>query len=124
MPVVLQDLGPLESLTDLLVAPNAALAQGRPLCLPLSAIDEDPDQPRTEFDLASLHELAQTIRQRGVLQPISVRVHQHDAGRWTLTSVPGVCAPAIWPGREISLPKSTLPPTAMTRSSRTNSVTP
>ena len=87
MPVVLQDLGPLESLTDLLVAPagaTAATTQGRPLYLPISDIDEDPDQPRTEFDLASLDELAQTIRQRGVLQPISVRTHPHAAGRWML----------------------------------------
>jgi len=84
MPVVLTDLGPLESLTDLLVPPTVAAATGQPLTLPISDIDEDPDQPRTEFDQTSLDELAQTIRQRGVLQPISVRTHPQVAGRWML----------------------------------------
>lgn len=43
---------------------------GEPLLIPLSALCEDPDNPRTEFPLAELQELAEDIRQHGILQPI------------------------------------------------------
>lgn len=57
---------------------------GAPIQLSLDLIDEDPDQPRTEFDPDALRELAETIAQRGVRQPISVRPHPHKHGRWML----------------------------------------
>ena len=44
----------------------------QPIELPLDLIDEDPHQPRTVFDPQLLEELAETIRQRGVKNPISV----------------------------------------------------
>ena len=59
-------------------------SDGQPLMLPLDAIDEDPDQPRTEFDEESLQELSETIARRGVRQPISVRSHPDRPGRWLL----------------------------------------
>ena len=43
----------------------------RPVSLDL--IDEDPDQPRKEFDRGELEELAETIRENGLLQPILLR---------------------------------------------------
>ena len=46
---------------------------GEPLLIPLSALREDPDNPRTEFPLAELQELAEDIRQHGILQPIVVQ---------------------------------------------------
>jgi ParB family transcriptional regulator, chromosome partitioning protein len=73
---------PLDHL-DLLDEPVAPLA-GTPLTLRLDDIDEDPSQPRREFDETKLAELAATIRQRGVLQAISVRPHPEAAGRWML----------------------------------------
>ncbi len=36
-------------------------------------IDSNPFQPRTEFDAAEIKELAESIRQHGVLQPVVVR---------------------------------------------------
>ncbi|MGY0196079.1 ParB/RepB/Spo0J family partition protein [Leptothrix sp. BB-4] len=57
---------------------------GTPLLVDLDAIDEDPDQPRREFDEGSLHELADTIRARGVRQPVSVRPSTTPPGRWVL----------------------------------------
>lgn len=49
-------------------------AAGRQVCwLPLSCIIPNPDQPRKEFSEASLMELANSIRQFGLLQPITVR---------------------------------------------------
>jgi ParB family chromosome partitioning protein len=52
--------------------------------LPIASIDEDPAQPRQEFDDAALAELAATIRERGVRQPVSVRAHPDRPGRWML----------------------------------------
>jgi len=72
----------LPSLDDLPPASNGEA--GVPLQLPLSEIDEDPEQPRKEFDDESLRELAATIATRGVRSPISVRPHPVAAGRWML----------------------------------------
>ncbi|MGD9537824.1 MAG: ParB/RepB/Spo0J family partition protein [Alphaproteobacteria bacterium] len=41
--------------------------------LPIDSLSPSPLQPRTVFDEAELDELAQSIRQNGVLQPILVR---------------------------------------------------
>ena len=41
--------------------------------LPLSSIDRNPRQPRTEFREEDLGQLAESIRESGVLQPILVR---------------------------------------------------
>jgi ParB family transcriptional regulator, chromosome partitioning protein len=76
MPLQLDDLAALDAPT--------LTATGQPLMLSADAIDEDPDQPRHEFDSNALNELAQTIRERGVRQPISVRPDLQQAGRWVL----------------------------------------
>lgn len=59
-------------------------ADGTPLLLALDLIDEDPEQPRKEFDATKLQELAEDIKIRGVKQPVSVRTHPTDPGRWML----------------------------------------
>ena len=78
-------LEPLEAFIglDALEAP-AATRDGQPMLLPIDVIDEDPGQPRSEFDADSLQQLADTITQRGVRQPISVRPHPEQPGRWML----------------------------------------
>lgn len=43
--------------------------------LPVGSLVPHPGQPRRHFDEAALEELAQSIAQRGVLQPIVVRPH-------------------------------------------------
>lgn len=50
----------------------------------LDLIDEDPNQPRTEFDESTLKELANTIKLRGVKTPISVRVNPKNSGRFII----------------------------------------
>jgi ParB family chromosome partitioning protein len=41
--------------------------------LELSAIEPNPDQPRKEFDQERLEELAASIKEHGIVQPIVVR---------------------------------------------------
>ena len=63
-----------------------AVASGKPLQLALHAIDEDPRQPRTEFDAQGLQELADSIAERGVRVPISIRSHPDQPGRWMVNA--------------------------------------
>ena len=46
---------------------------GRVIFLPVRAIRPNPAQPRTVFREEALEELTQSIRQHGILQPLSVR---------------------------------------------------
>jgi len=56
---------------------------GHVLVLPLAALCEDPNNPRTEFPDEEIEELAEDIRQHGILQPIVV--HRADtAGRYRI----------------------------------------
>jgi ParB family chromosome partitioning protein len=51
----------------------------------LDLIDEDPDQPRTEFDPVALQELADNIAASGgVKSPVSLRPHPLAPGRYML----------------------------------------
>jgi ParB family transcriptional regulator, chromosome partitioning protein len=91
------DLAPRVTTTQRVV-PSA------PQFLPLTVLCEDPANPRTEFPETELNELAEDIRQHGILQPIVVhpadeqgrhRIH-FGAKRWraaqraALTEVPVV----------------------------------
>lgn len=50
--------------------------------LPLSALYPNPEQARKHFDEAKLHELAASIRQHGLMQPIVVR--PDDQGKYMI----------------------------------------
>lgn len=52
------------------------------MIIDINLIDEDPNQPRTEFDKETLQELADTIAERGVKSPISV--HRTEGGRFMI----------------------------------------
>lgn len=55
------------------VAPNPDVRRDGVQALPIAQVHGNPDQPRRQFDDAALDELAESIRKRGVLQPILVR---------------------------------------------------
>lgn len=42
--------------------------------IPLSEIETNPFQPRTEFDKEALNELAESIKIHGIIQPVTVRM--------------------------------------------------
>jgi len=49
----------------------------------LADVLEDPDQPRRNFDPTTLEELADSIKKRGVVQPIIVRP-RNEAGKYVI----------------------------------------
>ena len=81
--------------------PHAGNAVSLLACMvPINLVDEDPNNPRTEFPEAELNELADDIRQRGILQPIVVhpadargrhRIH-FGAKRWRAAQRAGLTA--------------------------------
>lgn len=77
----LNDIG---NLGDLLNKPDANNGTGQPLLLPLESIDEDPNQPRKYFDPEKIQELADSIAERGVKTPISVREDALQSGRYII----------------------------------------
>jgi ParB family chromosome partitioning protein len=66
--------------------------------VPLDRISPNPDQPRMNFDEAALSELAASIREHGVLQPVLVRPdgepHRYQLGagerRWRAARAAGL----------------------------------
>lgn len=45
--------------------------------IPVSEIVSNPAQPRTLFDIDELNSLAESIRENGILQPLTVRINAH-----------------------------------------------
>lgn len=52
--------------------------------VPMSLIERDEDQPRIDFDEAGLKDLADDIKANGVQQPITVRRHHEQPGRFII----------------------------------------
>ncbi len=52
--------------------PGPSSAQADQL-VPIEAVSANPDQPRRAFDMIDLEELAASIRERGIIQPLIVR---------------------------------------------------
>ncbi len=79
---------------DVVYAPGRAQAaesrrpatDGPPASVPIELLRRNPDQPRRRFDKAELEELADSIRVRGVLQPILVRPAPGAPGEWQIVA--------------------------------------
>src|SRR5258706_14837526 len=93
---------------DMALDPNSTragdyLEQPRLVELPVDSLSPNPNQPRVHFDEESLAELAASIREIGVLQPVLVRasgggMYQLVAGerRWRAARRAGLMTiPAI-----------------------------
>ena len=86
---------------DALISTETVSAQGSSTIneVPIGQIEANPDQPRREFDSVALEELANSIKQLGLVQPITVRqLAEHKfqiiAGerRWRASQLAGFTA--------------------------------
>ncbi len=59
--------------SDTEISRDVSARNGSPLSVPVQNIRANPDQPRRSFDPVALAELAQSIRSKGVIQPLVVR---------------------------------------------------
>lgn len=69
---------------DALISTEAVRTEGSSTIneIPLDQIEANPNQPRREFDEASLDELASSIREIGIIQPITL--HQISSDRYMI----------------------------------------
>lgn len=77
-------IGGLGKGLDALFAENAVEEQGKTVAVRLSDIEPNRSQPRKQFDEAALDDLAASISQHGVLQPLLVR--PLPSGRYSLVA--------------------------------------
>jgi len=67
---------------DALIPTNNPLGEGGALLVPIDSVTPNPRQPRQQMDEADLQELADSIQEHGILQPLIVT--QETSGRYTL----------------------------------------
>ena len=110
------------SLDSLDLLPPTGGEGGTPLRIPLDTIDEDPDQPRQEFDEQSLDELAETIRERR-RAPAGLGARTPHPARALDAQLRRPSPSGLQAGRTVrdTPPLWTRPPTAWTSSSKTSS---
>lgn len=65
-------------------APAASGTAAGPASLPIANLEPGPFQPRVDMDAAALADLAESIRARGILQPLLVRPHPADRTRFQI----------------------------------------
>lgn len=75
------------------VTPPAAVAEGqgeatrRPdMMVPIEKVHPNPDQPRRTFTKEQLDELAASIKEKGIIQPLVVRARPGDAGAYEIVA--------------------------------------
>ncbi|PWE31793.1 chromosome partitioning protein ParB [Pararhodobacter marinus] len=54
--------------------------------LPIESIEPNPDQPRRKFDERALGELTESIRSKGIVQPLVVRPSPRQADRYEIVA--------------------------------------
>ena len=69
---------------DLLAPAQAPVAVAPPMHVALSLVDFDASQPRRRIDVSTLDELAASVREHGVLEPVSLRPHPQHEGRYVV----------------------------------------
>ena len=64
----------------------AATPRRSDLMLPIEQVKPNPDQPRRHFDNEALIDLAESIREKGVIQPIIVRPYPGQDGVYQIVA--------------------------------------
>ncbi|HSF96067.1 MAG TPA: ParB/RepB/Spo0J family partition protein [Thermohalobaculum sp.] len=68
-------------------AESALPAPGRgPASVPIESLRPNPEQPRRDFPERELAELAESIRQRGIIQPVIVRRDPSGSGNYQIVA--------------------------------------
>ena len=94
-------------------------AENTPVGIRLSEIEPNPRQPRQDFDPVALEELAQSIRENGIITPITLRKPIRSS------PVNAAGGPAVWQASPRSRPSCwtwTKTPPTLWRSLKTFSV--
>ncbi|MEM9046958.1 MAG: ParB/RepB/Spo0J family partition protein, partial [Pseudomonadota bacterium] len=73
--------GPAAVTDDKVPSPESDVAT-----LPIDLVHPNPDQPRKSFSTAELDELASSISERGIVQPLVVRRHPEKAEVYQLVA--------------------------------------
>lgn len=56
------------------------------MMVPIESIVPNPDQPRRKFDAAKLSELSDSVREKGVIQPLIVRESPREQGKYEIVA--------------------------------------
>ncbi len=57
---------------------SGSFVAGAVAAIPIDQIETNPFQPRVDFEQEALHELADSIREQGIIQPLTVRKMGYD----------------------------------------------
>lgn len=69
------------------VAPAEEARTRRPdLMVPIEQVEPNPDQPRRDFSRDALQELAVSIREKGIIQPIIVRKNPRNSNNYEIVA--------------------------------------
>ncbi|HRO13290.1 ParB/RepB/Spo0J family partition protein, partial [Amaricoccus sp.] len=80
---LLADVAPVEEAPRAAPERGAAKGQSR---VPIEQIRANPDQPRRSFDEKELQDLAASIREKGVIQPLILRPHPVEASQYEIVA--------------------------------------
>jgi ParB family transcriptional regulator, chromosome partitioning protein len=67
-----------DSKTDITVSPAASAVAGSISPIPVNQIEANPFQPRNKFEEEALQELSASIKEHGLIQPVTVRKLGYD----------------------------------------------
>lgn len=60
--------------------------QGADISIPIEKISPNPDQPRRSFSKDQLEDLASSIKEKGIIQPLIVRINPKDSARYEIVA--------------------------------------
>lgn len=78
---LMADVAPVASVTE-----DSAGARRADMMVPIEKVKPNPDQPRRTFTQDQLEELAASIREKGIIQPLIVRVKPGDEGSYEIVA--------------------------------------
>lgn len=83
---LLADVAPVEEPARINGEPSAIPRPTSADTIPLDRIRPNPNQPRRDFDEKDLQDLAASIREKGVIQPLILRPHPINAGEYEIVA--------------------------------------